>query len=261
MMNAEMALFAVVRLQTFKRDVKARVTSELATATGFFYKNQAGKLFIITNKHVIYDRDRHYFPDRLRLYVHSDQNHLTKMTNIDLRLWSKDGKKMWNWLQNRPIDIAAVEVPKDQLAGCFFIPFFKEDMMDADTELLPGRDIGLGMQALVIGYPLGFYDKNTFLPMARAATVATWPWLNFEGKPCFLVDARLHPGMSGSPVILAPGTIRIKRDSTVAKKEIEVSTETRLLGVFSDERTTWGEPLGLNTVWHASIIRDIVGEK
>lgn len=254
-MKAEMALFAVARLETFKRDVKAGVTSKLATATGFFYRNQAGRLFLVTNKHVIYDRDRHYFPDKLRLYVHSDPKHLTKMKHVDLGLWSKDRKKLWKWVQNRPIDVAAVEVPAGQLTGCLFTPFSKADMMDADTELLPGRDIDLGLQALVIGYPLGFYDKNTFLPMARAATVATWPWLNFEGKPCFLVDARLHPGMSGSPVITSVATIHTKQDRPT------ISTESYLLGVFSDERTPWGEPIGLNTVWHASTIKDIVNDQ
>jgi len=96
--------------------------------------------------------------------------------------------------------------------------------------------------------------------MARAATVATWPWLNFEGKPCFLVDARLHPGMSGSPVISSTGTIKMVRDSPGAEG-VAVSTESYLLGILSDERTPWGELLGLNTVWHASIIKEMVNDK
>jgi hypothetical protein len=259
-MKAEGALLAVTRLETFKRDPRAKVTSKLATATGFFYRNKAGNLFLVTNKHVVYDKDKHYFPDRLRFYVHSDPKHLTKMKSIDLKIWGKDGKKLWKWVKYRPIDVAVLDVPANYVTGCFVTAFSKEDMFGADADLLPGKDIDLGLQALVIGYPLGFYDKNTFLPMARAATVATWPWLNFEGKPCFLVDARLHPGMSGSPVISSTGTLKVRRDSQGAE-EVAVSTESYLLGIFSDERTPWGEPLGLNTVWHASIIKEMVDDK
>lgn len=258
-MKTEMALFRVARLETFKRDLRARVTSQLGTATGFFYRNVTGRLFLVTNKHVVYNKGKHYFPDRLRFYVHSDLEHLTKMKHIDLRLWSKDGKKLWKSTQYQPIDVAALEVPENQLADCRYLAFSKGDMLDADVERLPGKDIGLGLPALVLGYPLDFYDKNTLLPMAYAATVATWPWLNFEGRPCFLVDARLHPGMSGSPVISCAGTIRKKRDLS-ATEEVAVSTESFLLGVLSDERTPEGEPIGLNTVWHASIIKDITDD-
>lgn len=259
-MKAEMALFAVARLETFKRDSQARVTANLATATGFFYRNKAGRLFLVTNKHVLYDEYKHYFPDRLRFYVHTDLMHLTKIKHVDLRLWSKDGKKLWKWAQYRPIDVAALEMPANLLTDCFFTAFSKDDMLDVDTGLLPGKDIDLGLQALVLGYPLGFYDKNTFLPMARAATVATWPWLNFEGKPCFLVDATLHPGMSGSPVISSPGAIRIKRDSS-GVEQVLVGTESYLLGILSDERTPRGVPIGLNTVWHATTIESIVNDE
>lgn len=262
-MEAEISLFAVTRLETFKRDRRAGVTSKLCTATGFFYKNKSDELFLVTNKHVLYDEDDHYFPDRLRFFVHTDPEHLTKIKHIDIRLWSKDGKKfkkLWKWVQYRSIDVAAIEVPANLLKDYFITVFSESDLLDADTELLPGRDIGLGLQTLVLGYPLGFYDKSTFLPMARAATVATWPWLNFEGKPCFLVDARLHPGMSGSPVISSAGTIRVKRDSSGSEGHW-VSPESSLLGIFSDERTPRGEPIGLNTVWHASIIKSIVNEQ
>ena len=259
-MKADTVLFAVARLETFKRDVKARVTSNLGQATGFFYETQDAKLFIVTNKHVVYDRSKHHFPDRLRIHVHSDPIHWSKMTHIDLRLWSIDGKKLWKWFPNSPVDVVAVEVPTDQLRGCRFVAFSKADMTGDGAEPLPGKDIDLGFQALVMGYPLDFYDKNNFLPMTRAATIATWPWLPFEEKPCFLVDARLHPGMSGSPVILPQGTIKIKQGSSGAEDAL-VSTENYLLGVVSDERIRWGEPLGLNTVWHASIISDLVDDK
>lgn len=258
-MKTEMALFAVTRIETFKRESRARVTSHLKTATGFFYVNARRETFLVTNRHVVYDKDEHYFPDRLRFYVHTDPLHYTKSKHVDIRLWSKDGRKLWRWFAYRPIDVAVLRLPVESLIGCFFTCFSKADLLDDRAGLLPGKDIDLGLQSLVIGYPLGFYDKNTLLPMARAATVATWPWLNFEGRPCFLVDARLHPGISGSPVISAAGTVRVKQDSPDAEGGAD-NTGSYLLGIISDERKPWDEPLGLNTVWHASLVEDLVSD-
>lgn len=258
-MKTEMALFAVTRIETFKHDLRAKVTSHLKTATGFFYVNAMGETFLVTNRHVVYSKDEHYFPDRLRFYVHTDPFHYTKMKHVDLRLWGKEGEKLWRWVKHRPIDVAALRVPAGSMTGCFVTCFSKADLLDDHAGLLPGNDISLGLQALVIGYPLGFYDKNTHLPMARSATVATWPWLNFEGRPCFLVDARLHPGNSGSPVISSSGTIRMKQDSPDTEGGAG-NTGSYLLGIISDERTPWDEPLGLNTVWHASLVEDLVSD-
>jgi hypothetical protein len=63
-----------------------------------------------------------------------------------------------------------------------------------------GKDISLGMQSLVLGYPLNFYDERNHFPITGTACVATWPWFKLKGKPCFLIDSNLQEGMSGSPV-------------------------------------------------------------
>ncbi|MDP2950429.1 MAG: serine protease [Chloroflexota bacterium] len=248
-MKAEQALFAVTRLDTFKRDVQARVTSKLASATGFFYKSRSGSHFLVTNKHVLYNRADHSFPDRLRLHVHTDPKYFTKMRSVDLRLWSRSGEKLWRSPKDRRIDVAALKVPERELEGCFYLYFTEGDLLDVGDEFLPGRHIDIGVHTLVLGYPHGFYDVNTFLPIARAGTVATWPWLDFEGKPCFLIDAKLHPGMSGSPVLSSSGAIHKSSDSAAPGADAQ---ESYLLGVFSDEWTYRGEPLGLNTIWHAA---------
>ena len=206
----------------------------------------------------MYDEESHLFPDKLRLYLHSDKEHLSKTKDIDLKLWGRTGKRLWEHSHSYPAaDVVALEIPIEAMAGCFFFTFSREDILD-DPGSLPGRDISLGLQALVLGYPLDFYDRMNHFPMARMASVATWPWFNFDRKPCFLIDARLHPGMSGNPVISSPGTIHKKSESpgiSVSKTD----QETYLLGIFSAEWESHGEPLGLNIVWHANIIEDIVG--
>jgi hypothetical protein len=258
MHEAEMALFTVARLAAYKYDPKARKTSRLAMGTGFFYRRGKDRLFLITNRHVVYDEERHHFPDKLRLYVHSDKQHLSKIKQIDLKLWDRTKKRLWEHSHSHPAaDVITIEINKEAMVGCFFFAFSREDILD-DPGSLPGKDINLGLQALVLGYPLDFYDRMNHFPMARMASVATWPWFNFDRKPCFLIDARLHSGMSGSPVISSPGTIHKKSGSPSASIS-KTNRETYLLGIFSAEWKSHGEPLGLNIVWHASLIEDIIG--
>lgn len=262
-MKAEHALFAVARLETFNRDPKAAKTFALAEATGFFYKSEAGKIFLVTNEHVVYSEQQHYFPSTMKIWVHTDPDHLKKTKPIELPLWEakeRRYRKLWKRARYRPIDIAALEIPNEKLKGCFYFFFSKDDLLDKGEDLLPGRDIGLGMQALILGYPLGFYDENNHLPIARAASVATWPWLSFEGKPYFLVDAVTHPGLSGSPVISSPGTVYGKTDSDDLTSDRD-ALRSYLFGIFSAEKTPYNRSLGLNMVWHAAIIRDIVEAK
>ncbi len=253
MQAAEMALFSVVRVEAFRYEPRARKTYQVAEATGFLYLSGEGELYLITNRHVVYDEARRHFPEKLRLHIRSDKHHLSKVKTIDLRLWSRDGKRLWKHSKSYPAaDVVALRVPLDDIQGCFYFYFLSGDILGTPHSI-PGREIDLGLQALVLGYPLGFYDAMNHLPMARMAGVATWPWLNYDKKPCFLIDSDLHPGMSGSPVISAPGTMR--RDP-VPEEQPDSGKDSYLLGVFS---ATW-QQLGLNIVWHASIIRNMLDD-
>jgi len=65
-MKTEMALFAVARIDFQARfagtgDLPARYSNWILLQ----YKDATGKLFLVTNKHVVYDKGKHYFPDRL----------------------------------------------------------------------------------------------------------------------------------------------------------------------------------------------------
>ena len=54
---------------------------------------------------------------------------------------------------------------------------------------------------LIIGYPNGFYDEVNLFPIVKSGIIASMWGRNFNGKLCFLVDARLFPGSSGSLVV------------------------------------------------------------
>jgi hypothetical protein len=44
----------------------------LRYATGFFYSNQKNELFFITNRHVVIEETKKYFPNYLRLTLHTN---------------------------------------------------------------------------------------------------------------------------------------------------------------------------------------------
>jgi len=102
-----------------------------------------------------------------------------------------------------------------------------------------------------------FYDSKHYLPIVRSGTLATTYDTVFRGQPVFLIDANLHPRTSGSPVVLPRSTIQ-----TAVSGEVRMGHfPPYLLGVNSGEYHVEGISLGLNTVWYARLILDIVRRK
>jgi len=69
------------------------------SATGFFYENNS-KLFLITNRHVVIDEEKKFYPDEIVLRLHADPNNL--QNNQDLALQLYQGKKPI-WLEHPKI--------------------------------------------------------------------------------------------------------------------------------------------------------------
>ena len=68
----------------------------------------------------------------------------------------------------------------------------------------------------LVGYPYGFYDKKNALPIWKTGSVASEPEVDFEGKPCFLVDVSAFPGMSGSAVFaISPHGVYESKDGGI----------------------------------------------
>ena len=110
--------------------------------------------------------------------------------------------------------------------------------------------VEMGASVLIVGFPLGVYDTLHRLPVARRASVASSFGIRFQGKGCFLTDARLHRGISGAPVVIrkdAPGD---------GRKDLP----WMLLGVHSarlditNRDSSQDESLDLNFAWYADIL-------
>jgi Trypsin-like peptidase domain len=166
----------------------------LRNGTGFFYSNPKGDVFLITNRHVIKD-EPWYIPNIVRLSLYANRENLKGNQNYDIPLY-ENGKPIWR--EPHPFaDVVAIPINiKEIQERDLLIESFSDIEFQTKLHLEIGEDI------LVMGYPLGCYYDNVFnLPVIRSGTLASAYPVPYQGKPHFLIDARLHEGTSGSPVI------------------------------------------------------------
>jgi V8-like Glu-specific endopeptidase len=106
------------------------------------------------------------------------------------------------------VDVAAVDVTE--------IIIWREDVFGGvylyDDLPKPGHvhlhQINAGDPVAVVGYPQGFRQGDTFLPLVRRGALASTPGLGLVDEQsgqrmrAFLVDGAVIPGSSGSPVVI-----------------------------------------------------------
>lgn len=222
----------------------------LTNATGFFYLHDEF-LYLVTSRHVVISEAVQHRPDRLQVSLHSNARNLQERKELSVPLYL-DGVPQW---YQHPsccaADVVAVSVNEPHVLSDLCVATFGDDDIMGKSEAMP-----LGKDVLILGFPLGFHDTLNNLPIVRNATIASSFAHPFKGEPYFLTDARLHRGMSGSPVIVRrPG-----RPEADGKHQ----PEWRLLGVHSssldvsDRDPDQDERLGLNTAWYASLIPEML---
>jgi hypothetical protein len=219
----------------------------LTNATGFFYLHH-DFLYLITARHVVSNGMAMPRPDRLQLALHTDSMDPQKQATLSIPLY-RHGVEQWyqHSVLGAGVDLVAVPInDPDVLSNHLLATFTSNDILDTD------EDVPLGQDVLILGYPLGFHDSVNNLPIVRRAIIASSFSHPFKGNSYFLTDARLHRGMSGSPVVYCP-SITEHRDE-----------KWRLLGVHtsaldvSDRDPDQDERLALNTSWYASLIPELV---
>jgi S1-C subfamily serine protease len=224
---------------------------DLSRATGFFYR-AAGRLFLVTNRHVFVDPDSGHFPDRIEFGLHTDTLDLTRHTTVSLPL-HRDGSRQWREVTDSAgtVDIAAIEIPAECLPHDAVLQCFDQSHLE-----MRGEHVAAGDALTIAGYPLGFHDTVHHLAVARSASIASAYGVRFQRQGWFLTDARTHRGSSGSPVVR-----RRAHDSAAAS-----SRSWQLLGVHSTRMDmgprdrTQDESLGLNCAWYADALVALTAE-
>lgn len=232
----EPLLLTTTRVSTFDH------TGALTAATGFFFEHDA-LLFLVTSRHVLFDKPTSHFPDRLEIELHTDAANLTRSDRLSVLLY-RDGKSVWR--QGRDdageIDVAVIELERAALPSTVDIRCFTPAHLQRSLE-----EVEVGSSLLVVGFPLGFHDTLHHLPVVRQAAIASSFGLRFQGQGYFLTDARTHRGTSGAPVVLR-------------SEQMGGPLPWKLLGVHSSRMDMGSrdlaldESLGLNCTWYADIL-------
>lgn len=81
---------------------------------------------------------------------------------------------------------------------------------------------------VMIGYPTGLWDAVHNLPIVRRGITATPAYVDFDGKPHFMIDCACFPGSSGSPVMLYNVGMHSDKQGNINLG----STRVKLLGIL-----------------------------
>ena len=128
-------------------------------------------------------------------------------------------------------------------------------------------DVQVSDDVIVIGYPRGYYDQVNLFPIVKAGIIASRWGAHFGGKPCFLIDAKLFPGSSGSIVVSKPIDFVVKDGHILHSREKQFA----FLGIYSGEPVRHEKPIELDdmviiqksgynvgVVWYADLVEEII---
>lgn len=235
----ESILLTAARISTFENK------RHLTNASGFFFQ-RGERLFLVTSRHVMFDKPSKHFPTRIEIELHINPDNIANSTGFSMPLY-RDGKGVWRDGVDTAgeIDVAVIEIDRAALP--------KKAVYHAFTpQHLLGRfdQVEVGSSLLVVGFPLGFHDTVHHMPVVRHAIIASSFGMRFQGQGYFLTDARTHRGTSGAPVVM--------RASEPDEELGELPW--MLLGVHSARLDVGSrdleldEALGLNCAWYADIL-------
>jgi len=247
-----MAINQIVATVTLITQIQSN--SIIGFATGFFYVHN-DHLFLVTNRHVVIDKKAGLKPDILRLFLHKDPNNISSCEYYDVPLYSKLFKRKWKEHPlKKEVDVVLIKLEKKEIENNYFIRAWSSSTYLPSHYILdPGEDV------FIMGYPRGFFDDKNNLPIFRNAMIASTYGVPFQGTPCFLTDANLHPGTSGSPVITKPKSTWVDKDGNT---NMVTGNPYYILGIHSGTYSiTLGkgknEPLGLGVTWYIKIVEEI----
>jgi S1-C subfamily serine protease len=223
----------------------------LTNATGFFFERD-GRLFLVTNRHVVLDEASDHRPDRLQIELHVDPDNAALTTHFVIPLY---GGSQPVWREGidpaGTVDVVAVQIERPALPEKLLIKPFTADHLIEQLD-----EIEVGTRVLIVGFPLGFHDTLHHLPVVRQAVIASAFGLRFQGQGYFLTDAQMHRGTSGAPVVARQTGQRSGRGDLpwmllgVHAARMDVKNRD----VEQDER------LNLNCAWYADIILTLTND-
>lgn len=173
------------------------VASDGSSGTGFFFNFDIdGKICptLITNKHVV-----RYNPDEVMTFF----LHLKTGNNLSEENYQVTCQTEW------------IFHSKHDLCFCFINPvleevkkitgknvFYKANSKSIVATQEKLKELSALEELVMVGYPIGLWDKKNNFPIFRKGYTASHPVLDFNQQGIGLVDMACFPGSSGSPIYI-----------------------------------------------------------
>ena len=224
----------------------------LTDATGFFFERD-GALFLVTSRHVVLDEPSGHRPDRIGINLHVNAQNLAETAHCSIALYHQ-GQALWREGSDQagPIDVIALPLNRALLPPKLLFHAFRPEQLYRKLDL-----VEMGASVLIVGFPLGVHDTLHHLPVARQAVVASSFGIRFQGRGCFLTDARLHRGTSGAPVV---ARMSVPGDGRRDFPWMLLGVHTARLDL-ADRDASQDESLDLNFAWYADILLTLTGSQ
>lgn len=244
--------FSTVRIEAYKSP------TEMSIGTGFCfgYEDKQGEMtsFIVTNRHVV----ANYLCGCL--YFHKELDGAPSFQpaiKCPVASWNA-----WFCHPDPSVDVAILPTENNILGmGNPFTRLVSSSLLLNDDEPHPLAEI------FFIGYPDGLWDEAHALPIARRGITASFINQDYNGRPCFLIDASVFSGSSGSPVFLLSSKLSSREPGTISWGKrcyfIGVVAETQLtlaqtLKVNVPQQTLPAEHLNLGIVFKARTVIETI---
>lgn len=168
------------------------------TGTGYFFRFQDGENnypVIITNKHVINNNRT----EKVTLFLHTrDSDDSIHEQKISLE-WEGE------WLFHPTYDLCCLPLVPiinfiyNKTTKIVMYIALDESMVWSEDKL---KELDTVEEVLMVGYPIGLWDKKNNYPLFRKGITASHPSVDFNGNSQGVVDIASFPGSSGSPIFI-----------------------------------------------------------
>lgn len=212
-----------LRYSTVRIQAEDRLTSNGQTSTGCFFKDERGRIFILTNKHAVITPCKQGFFSDFRITFHKAvqtpafNNSAYPMKDSFWCELSEAGiRSIYKGHPDHNVDLCALLFSgplESHIKNGPYSPYFcclQADMIKSDGELHTTTNVV--NDVLMVGYPHGYWDSANSFPLFQKGITASHPADDFKNESLYeftadglgIIDATSIPGSSGSPIVIYP---------------------------------------------------------